>query len=256
MKKFTLFFVMSLCVALFAINRSQAQDAEAPRFYLVMEEFVAPADLSEFWKVQSEGIALWDSLEIQMTYSAYHTDQNSFYWAVPIQNFAALDDFYATWVVNSNAMKEAGWDPELKFRDLSNISQFVVMWDKELSYKPVKEEAAAEPDIFYEWSFIYLKSGHEKEAAETVQKYIDFTKEEGIDYRWDIYRVVFGNHTPCWILETRAESEEAMRHFESENNKKYKEEYRELWRNFVQHVRTIETTKGWYLPKWSRNVGE
>lgn len=254
MKKFTLLFVVALFVALMGVSRSPAQDTEIPPMFLVMEEFVAPADLSEFWKVQSEGIALWDSLELKMTYSAYQTDQNSFYWAVPIQNFAALDDLYATSVVNSNAMKEAGWDPELKFRDLSNISQFIVIWDKELSYKPVNEEEAAEPDLFYEWTFIYLKSGHEKEAAEAVQKYIDFTKEEGIDYQWDIYRVVFGNHTPCWILETSAESEEAMRHFESENNKKYKEQYRGLWRNFVPHVRTMETTKGWYLPKWSRNA--
>jgi len=254
MKKFTLFFILSLCLAVFGTNRSQAQDTEAPHLYLVMEEFVAPGDLMEFWEVQSEGIALWDSLNFKMTYNAFRTSSNSFYWAVPIKNFEAIDEFYKSWIVNSEAMKAAGWDPDVKFRDLSNISQFVVMWDKDLSYEPEKEAAATESDVFYEWSFIYLKSGHEKEAADAVQKYIDFTKKEGIDYHWNIYRVLMGNHTPCWILENTAPSEEAYRHQESELDKKYKTEYRELWNNFVPHVRTIETKKGWYIEKWSRKV--
>ncbi|MFV0268613.1 MAG: hypothetical protein ACK5HT_15915 [Draconibacterium sp.] len=73
-------------------------------------------------------------------------------------------------------LKEKGYDPAAKFRDLSNISQFVVRWNKDLSFRKTERVEGAEPDKFYEWMFIYLKSGHEKEAIEACRKYIDFYK--------------------------------------------------------------------------------
>jgi len=254
MKKFTLYFTMGLLLALLGASQSQAQEADTPEMYLVMEEFVAPADMDAFWKAQTEAIELWDKLNIKMNYSAYRTDQNSFYWAMPINNFAGIDALFAQFMETHKAMIDAGWDPEQKFRDLSNISQFVVLRNKELSYQPEEKATTDERDIFYEWTFIYLKSGHQKEAAEAIKKYIDFTKEKGIAYYWDVYEVVFGNHTPCWILESSAKNEEDFRRMESDLNKQYKADYMQLWKNFVQHVRTFETTKGWYIPKWARNT--
>ena len=256
MKKFTLFFVAALFAAVFSMNQTHAQPTEPAGMYFIMEEFVAPADMAEFWKVQSEGLKMFDQLGFKMNYGAFHTDHSSFYWAVPIKNFASIDTFYAQWMEQTKAMKEAGWDPEAKFRDLSNISQFVVVRNKDLSYQPAEQAADAPMPKFWEWTFMYLKAGHEKEAADAIQQYIDFTKKEGINYYWDIYQVVLGQHTPCWVLETSADSEEQLRHLENELDAKYKDDYRKLWQNFAKHVRAMETTKGWFLPDWSRHSEE
>lgn len=255
MKKFNLLLVLCLLMSALFINNARAQ-GEEPSLFLLMEEFVAPADLSEFRKVQQEAFDVFDELKFKMNIGAYQTDENSFYWAMPLKNFAAIDEFYAKMQTNSQKMKESGYDGDAKFRDLSNISQSVVMWNKELSYHPGGEGQDEAGKNFHEWTFLYLKSGHEKEAAAACQKYIDFYKSIGSDYSWDIYQVVFGEHTPCWILEVQAVNEATLRETEDELMKKYRDDFSKLWQNMVQHIRTIETKKGWYLPGWSRNTGE
>jgi len=256
MKKFTFFTVLCLIMAAFFANDTRAQEPDGPAMVLLMEEFVAPSDMAQFWKVQSEALELFDELNFDMTFYAYQTDQNSFYWAMPIKSFADIDEVYSTMMNSHKLLKENGYDPDAKFRNLSNISQSVVMWNKELSYHPEEREEGAEPDKFYEWSFIYLKSGHEKEVAEATKKYMDFYKSVGVNYAWDIYEVVFGDHTPCWILEVSAESELALRQQESDLQAKYHDDFMKLWQNLVPHVRTIETKKGWYLPAWSKHESE
>lgn len=254
MKKFSLLLVMCLFAGAFFVNTTQAQESEDPGLIFLMEEFVAPADMAEFWKVQQEAFDLFDELDFNLTIWAYQTSENSFYWAMPMKNFAGIDKIYGDMMKYSQQMKENGYDGDAKFRDLSNISQSVVMWNKELSYHP--DGVSDEGKGFHEWTFMYLKSGHEKEAADAAKKYIEFYNNIDTDYSWDIYQVVFGEHTPCWILEVQAESEAALRELEDALMKEYRDDFRKLWQNMVQHVRTIETKKGWYLPGWSRQAEE
>ncbi len=254
MKKFYLLFLICLLVGAFFASETRAQEGESSNLFLLMEEFVAPSDLPEFWKVQTEALEKMDELEMKMTFYAYQTDDNSFYWALPIKNFAGIDEFFAAMRENNKRLLDNGYDGIAKFRGLSNISQSVVWLNPALGYKPAQMSDEGESRPFNEWTFIYLKSGHEKEAAEVMQKFIDFYKKENIDYEWEVYEVAFGEHTPCWILEVQAADEAALRTQESELHKKYGEEFQKLWTEFVPHVRTFETKKGWFLPKWSRTA--
>lgn len=251
MRKFTLLIAVCLIVASLFVNQTYAQESEDPGLILVMEEFVAPSDMPQFWTVQSEALELFKQLNFDMTFWTYRTDQNSFYWAVPLRNFGSIDEFYAQHMRLNQQLMENGYNPAVKFRDLSNISQFVVRWNKDLSFHKTERAEGAEPEKFYEWTFIYLKSGHENEAADACRKYIDFYNEIEEDYSWDIYEVVFGEHTPCWILEVSSDSEVALREAEDALDKKYHNDFMELWQNMITHVRDMETKKGWFLPGWS-----
>lgn len=124
---------------------------------------------------------------------------------------------------------------------------------KDLSYHPSGEMGQNKNNKYCEWTFSYLKAGHEKEAAAAVKKYQEFY--DGIDesYEWDIYRVTFGPDTPCWIMMVRAESELALRQTEAKLGEQYNVEFQEMWQNFTQHVRKFENKKGWFMPQWSRN---
>ena len=248
MKKNVLFFASCLLMALFLNFNVLAQDDD-PGMVLLFEEFVAPADMAQFWNVQQEAIDLFKEIDLKMTVWAYQTDQNSFYWAFPIKNMAGIDEVFATMMKSNQMLKEKGFDGTAKFRDLSNVSTSVVRWNQEISWHP--QGSTEEGKNFHEWSFIYLKAGHEMEAANAAKKYIEFYKSINSDYAWDIYEVVLGEHTPCWILEVQAVDEATMRKNDDEMNKKYGEDFRKLWQNMVQHVRTIETRKGWFMPNWS-----
>ena len=252
MKKLSFFIVLCLTMALFNVNNIRAQETEEPTLFLIMEEFVAPSDRAEFWKVQSEALKIFDELKFDMTFFAYQTDDNSFYWAIPLKSFASIDELFAKMMSNHKLLKEKGYDPAEKFRDLSTISHFVVSGNKELSYHPVEKPDGTEPEKFYEWTYFHLKSGHEKEAAEAVKKYMEFYDSIEENYEWNGYDVVLGNNTPCWILEVSAESELALRMLNSDLQKKYGKDLQKLWQNFIQHVGSTETKKGWYLPDWSR----
>ena len=253
MKKIKLLLVLCLLMGAVFVNDIRAQEAEQSNMFLLMEEFVAPSDLAQFWAAQDEALEKMDELEMKITFYAYQTDDNSFYWAIPIKNFAGIDDFFAgMWNANKLLM-ENGYDSKAKFRDLSNISLSVVALNPALGYKPAQMEDTGESRNFNEWAFVYLKSGHEKEAAEVMQQFIDFYKKENINYEWEVYEVVFGEHTPCWIIESQAANEAALRKQELELHEKYGKDFEKMWMDFVSHVRTIETKKGWFLSQWSRS---
>jgi hypothetical protein len=256
MKKFSFLLVLCLFMGTFFVTTTHAQETEEPNLILLMEEFVAPADGADFRKVQQEAFDALDKLDFDVTIWAYQTSENSFYWAMPIKNFGGIEEIYASMHNYTKKLKENGFDSDAKFRNLSNISQSVVMWNKELSYHPDGDGQDEAGKNFHEWRFYYLKSGHEKEVAEAVKKYIEFYKNIDSDYSWDVYQVVFGEHTPCWIIEVQDVSEAALRTTEAALMKDYRDDFGKLWQNMVQHVRTIETKKGWYLPDWSRPGGE
>ncbi|WP_347839242.1 hypothetical protein [uncultured Draconibacterium sp.] len=252
MKNLILSFILFVFLVPATSLQLQAQETEGPSMFLIFEEFVAPDNMNEFWKVQTEALDKYDELDFNMTFSAYRTDDFSFYWSMPLKNFAALDELFADMMKNHQLLMENGYNPAEKFRGLSNLSHFVVSWNKELSYSPADYQKPEEPEIFHEWAFIYLKSGHEKQAAEILKKYRDFYDSIEENYHWDVYEVLLGNHTPCWIVESRAKNELEMRKLEADMEKKYGEKFMELWSEFVKHTDKMEIKKGWYMPKWSR----
>lgn len=150
MKKLSFFIVLCLTMYVVNVNNIWAQEAEEPTLFLLIEEFVAPSDMAEFWKVQSEAQEFFDELKFDMTFYTYRTDDNSFYWALPIKSFASIDELFAKMMSNQKRLKEKGYDPIAKFRDLSTMSQSVVSWNKEHSYHTTEKPEGTEPDKFYE----------------------------------------------------------------------------------------------------------
>ncbi|WP_346859084.1 hypothetical protein [uncultured Draconibacterium sp.] len=233
---------------------SQAQEAPVmPTTYYVIEEFVQPADNQTFIKVQQEAVDYWKKFEFDVPIFTYATNSGSYYWVLPIENFAGIDQLFKKAGELTGKMKEAGYDANEKFKDLSTARQMVIHWSKDLSYHPDGMMGQTANNTYCEWTFMYLKPGHEKEATEAAQKYKAFydSVEETSD--WDVYTVWMGYDTPCWILMSRAESEMAMLEQETKLQAKYSEKFQELWNNFSVHVRKIENQKGWFLPNWSLN---
>lgn len=256
MKNFILLTVLGLFLCVVTTPVVQAQDNEGSTMFLVFEESVAPENMPEFLKVQSEAFEKFDELNFDMTIYAYRLQDFSFYWAMPIENFASIDALFSKFIKNQQLLIDNGYDPAQEFRGLSSLSHFVVNWNKELSYYPADYKAPEEPDTYYEWTFVHLKSGHEKEAADIIKKYQKLYDSIEDTYQWDVYEVLLGNKTPCWILESQAKSAIEMRTLENNLNSKYGEQFTELWTEFVKHVDGMENKKGWYLPDWSRYPGE
>ncbi|QIA06486.1 hypothetical protein [Draconibacterium halophilum] len=234
--------------------QTQAQEAPAmPQTFFVMEEFVEPVNLQEFNKVQQEAVDLWKELEFDVPIYTYRTDMSSFYWVVPIENFGGMDKMFGKVNELSAQMKEKGYDANKKFRDLSTTRETVIHWEIDLSYHPNEEMGQSVDKPYCEWTFFYLKSGHEKELAEAVKKYIEFSKSIEEDWSWDLYSVYMGYDSPCWIVMDRAENPLSMRKLEASLQEKHSEKLGELWKNMQPHLRKMETTTGWFLPKWSLN---
>lgn len=251
-------YLLLLCILLLGLgpSMSNAQEAEIPTMFAVYEEFVSPSDMQKFGEVQNEAFELMKDLNFDMTFWAYRTDDNSFYWVLPLQNFGTLDGMFQKMMNFHKQMNDKGFDPDVKFRDLSTMRQSIIYWNQDLSYHPSGQMGQREEMPYCEWTFAYLKTGHEKEAAEAVKKYQEFYDGINESYEWDIYQVMFGHDTPCWILMVRAESELALRQLENDLGEKYQSDFQKMWQNFSQHVRKFENKKGWFLPKWSHNIPE
>ena len=254
MKKAIVSVGFSILFAGFLFVNSVAQQP-APVNYVVFEEMVSPSDLAAFNKVQQQAVDLWKKHKFDVPISCYATDDNTFYWVIPIENFGSIDSIYAKSSVMTKKMKdEDGFDGDKAFRDLSTTRTRVIMWSPDLSYHPsgIARQSASKP--YVEWTFCSMKQGHEKEAAEAVKKYIEFYKRVKEPYEWDMNIVTLGYDTPMWILMTRSESPEAIRKQEGELYKKYSKELNALWNEFILHVRKIDNKTGWYKQNWSINT--
>lgn len=104
-----------------------------------------------------------------------------------------------------------------------------------------------------EWSFCYMRQGHDAEAAAAIKKFVDFYTKNQIDYNWDFFEVVLGNDVPVWIGMNNGTDPIAMRQTEKNLDEKYGEEFKKLWAEFAQHIRRIEIKTGWYKAEWSVN---
>ena len=76
-------FTGMLCVS------SRAQQP-APVYFAVFEEMVSTADMAAFSKAQQEAVDLWKKHNFDLPIYCYSTDDNSFFWVMPMQNFASL----------------------------------------------------------------------------------------------------------------------------------------------------------------------
>jgi len=254
MKKAALLFSLCLLLPILLKPIVQAQETPAlPENFFVLEEFVQPADAPAFNQVQQEAVDLWKKLGFEWSIFTYATDASSYYWVLPLENFASMDQLFTKVGELQSKMKEAGFDGSKKFRDLSTTREVVIHWAKDLSYHPNGNGVQTSDNRYCEWTFLFLKAGHETEMAEAIKKYIAFMDEVEEDWEWDLYTVTFGYDTPCWILMDRSESPLAMRQFEATIREKYLDKLGELWNNMQPHLRKMDVTTGWFLPNWSLN---
>ena len=257
MKKLGLLICLLILFTGFFTLNLRAQEAPAmPENFLVIEEFVAPSDMAAFNEAQQKAVDLWKKHDFGISLYTYRTAENSIYWVVPIQDFGGIDDVFSKADDIVAKMEADGYDADKEFKDLSTTRQSVLHWVKDLSYHPEGNMGQSADKPYCEWTFVSLRSGHEKAAAGVVKKYIDFYNSVGENYEWDIYAVALGYDTPMWILMNRAESELAMREQEAKLSEKYQDTFRELWMEFSTHVRKYENQKGWFLPAWSLNLPE
>jgi hypothetical protein len=254
MKKNLFFIVFFVLITGFAVLNTAAQDTPAPmENFVVFEEFVSPSDMVKFKETQSKTIELWKKHGFDLPVYCYLNDDNAYYWIIPIKNFASIDMIFEKSGELSQKMTEDGFDGQKAFRDLSTMRTSVIHWEKDLSYHPTGEYGQNPDKKYVEWTFCYMRSGHEKEAAGVIKKYIDFYESIPENYDWDVYSVVFGHDTPCYIIMKRAKSALALREKENALGSKYGDKFNELWSEFSTHVRKSEDKKGWFLSDWSIN---
>ena len=245
----------SILFAGFLFVNSVAQQPASANF-VVFEEIVSPSDLAAFKKVQQQAVDLWKKHKFDVPVSCYETDDNMFYWVIPIENFGSIDGIFEKSSAITKKMKEDGFEGDKAFRDLSTTRSRVIMSLPDLSYHPSGNAVQVASKPYVEWTFCSMKQGHEKEAADAVKKYIEFYKRVNEPYEWEMYTVTLGYDTPMWLLMTRSESPEAIRKQEGELFKKYSKELDALWNEFILHVRKIDNKTGWYKQSWSLNTGQ
>jgi hypothetical protein len=236
-----------LCVS------SRAQQP-APVYFAVFEEMVSTADLTAFNKAQQEAVDLWKKHNLDLPIYCYATDDNSFFWVMPVKNMASLDTMFEKTAAYMKKAKDLDGYDGSSFRDLSTTNFSYIRWMPDIFLHPDGNSGQKADKKYMKWAFCYLKQGHEKEATDAVKKYVDLYTKNGDNFEWDVYEVMLGNDTPAWVLAMPASDPVTLEQKESELNQKYKKELPDMWVEFAKHVRKIENKTGWFKQKWSINT--
>lgn len=118
MKKLTLLLVFCFLMAAILPELTRAQQPPSLSF-AVFEEKVSTSDMTAFNKVQQETVDLWNKLKLDIPISCYSTDDNSYFWVLPVKSFASLDTIFAKSAVFMKKAREQEGFTGNQFRDLS-----------------------------------------------------------------------------------------------------------------------------------------
>jgi hypothetical protein len=244
---FMLLFLVAAFIHLVEVTAQQP----APPWFIVFEESVSPSNMPRFMEVQTEAVDLWKKHKLDIPVYSYLNDENTFYWVVPITNFASIDTLYQKMGKMSQKLKAEGYDGAAKFRDLSTVSTTVVSWVPEMSYHYSGSLVQDPNKPYVEWMFVHLLSGHEEEAAEALKKFRAYYVDNKLDYSWDAFRVLIGNDAPALIGQFREESQVIL----SEKNAKiwgqHGSELAKLWAEVSKHAWKIDNKTGRYHAQFS-----
>ena len=251
MKKSIVILVLMALLCGFSNQRANAQETSNQKL-IVFEEMVSPADMNAFWHAQAKVCDLWKEHRFDVPIYAYVNEESAFYWVIPIENFGSIDGLFGKfWDFFETMKDEDDFDSGEAFKGLYSGSQSIIESVQELSHYPKVKRSSAESKPFAEWTFFHLKAGHEHEADAVIKKYVDYYANIDLDYEWEVYKVLLGPDTPTYILMIIDEDEASMRDKEKELREKYKDDFDKLWNEFMQHIRKMETRKGWYLSEMS-----
>ncbi len=223
-----------------------AQSAD-PSMIAIHEDKVLIDKSDAYWNAAAELKKTLEAKKVTgVKYWAFRSDDGSFSFVTPINNFAELDN--NMW---KNAGNQIGSEIFMKLESAFN-GTYLSHQDYIIEYKPDKSfntESWTEKDVYREMTFYYLY----EDKMDIYNKLLDEWKTAftGINSTmgYQVYSNGLGMSGPVSIVMTWGENENDMQQEYSKTYEAMKAKWDELWKKSQACVYKVEKRRFWFVPE-------
>lgn len=203
--------VLSVCLA--------AGAQEKPQMMLIFEDVVVPAELDHYVEGSKKFFEKMVEADPDAEWRASMTDDLHVLYAMPIENFADLDEMYGMMekmIASVGQEKFVQWMEE-SGKTFRYTDAYVVLQRDDLSYHPETMVPREEVKVL-EFNFYHLRPGQDHAAEQLAKDYVAAMTDKGIESGFTLFQLIFGPEMPGIAVvvpaRSRDELEAATRTFE------------------------------------------
>ena len=249
-KSLVLLLGLVFCLCALSIL-AQAQEQKA-QLYVIWDVVVKPSTVGDFEAATKEEVALYAKYKFPYTWTVSRTSDNHYYFLIPVENFAGIDDIFTAF----DKVEEMAGEEYQKLLDLfagsyEYVQPAVYSLNYELSFLPGKKEAESEGRNFICWDIHYITTGKEEEYTKLIMGLQDLFRSKNVSQAWYCYQGIMGEKTPVYYWVSRAKN---AVDFYTQNAKMWEalgEEGGSFYEKIMKLIRKREKKTGWYRPDLS-----
>jgi hypothetical protein len=194
-----------LLLALAALPLAAADQAAAPRLFVLHQEFARPSMLKQYEETSKEFIGYvrqhHDAIP-SFNFVAVAGEDYVYTFVAPIRSFADLDAINGGFGKVAQAVGEAKWGDLMKRGGQATefIRESVLMEDPSLSYTPAQPRLKPEEERYLHVDLYYVQPGREAEADALAKEFVELFRKKGITESYRLFKVVMGPEMPLLIV--------------------------------------------------------
>jgi hypothetical protein len=246
MRKLGMFSVLLLSGIFFLTTNSFSQEMK-DQLYTVHEEKVKIDMWGQYESTSKQWTAMMTDAGLDIsTILASQRDDGTYYYLVPISNYAELDKFQD---IFNSAIKKLDKDKWAKLMEENNSSiasskDFVVKWSSKYSYVPKNPRIKPEEGKFIHWLFFTYKTEKRKEVLGLLADWKALYEKENIPDGYSIWLMEMGMDNNMIVLSENAKDGASFYSNMKENSEKVKAEEQKLWEKFSPNILSIHEYYG------------
>ena len=178
--KVSVFVLVGLVVSLCSLTTLALAEEQEAQLWLLWDILVKPSKVMEFEKAMKDQVALYKKHNFPYPWSVASTEDNHYFFLVPIKEFAEIDDINKAF---DEAEKKMGADYKAIEKSfvgtMEHIHPYLWYLNLELSYFPETPRLKPGEDVYLYYTYLYFKPGMEAEAVAVCKEWKALYKSKG-----------------------------------------------------------------------------
>lgn len=241
----------SICL-ISSVTIVQGED-EKPQLTIVFENNVKPSEFQKYEEAVKEQWGLFAEVEYPFQIYAYSSDDFHYYFAMPIENHAGIDEIFKADGVAMEKLGMERWQAIMKsYAGTFEYNRaWLLYYRPDLSYAPAQEMSKPEEINFIYWGYAYLDWGKEGEFEDILKQFAALYKSENYPLGFSTHQGAIGTDMPYYFWSMMGKSRAEFWGEVERADNKIGDRGTELWHKLLSCLRKYEIKTGQPRPDLS-----
>ena len=227
----------------------QAQDEKQKQLWYCWEETVHPEHIEAYFAANGELVQLCKDEGFDFYFYTWTTGDFKYQWWHPIESLGEIEKVEAAWdkiFEKYGKEKTAAFQKTLKSHYSKTITQRY-----DWGIHPENPRLIRDSVNYMEFQEFYVIPGKEAAFGKTMKKAVDYLISKGHNDTWNMARGELGYEGPVYIGWSFGKNKADFVEQDQKFGEEHSDFFKELNSEFLENVRTINRTEGWFIKNLS-----